>query len=53
VKAAVDELETAFEKVQEAIANPSSSAQSDLAAMGTKLSADGQKITTYIVSRCK
>jgi hypothetical protein len=53
VKAAIDELNEAFEKVQQAIADPSSADQSDLAAMGPKLSADGLKITTYIVSQCK
>ena len=53
VKAAIDELETAFEKVQEAIENPTSEAQAELAEMAPKLSADGQKISTYIVSQCK
>jgi hypothetical protein len=53
VKAAVDELNEAFEKVQEIIDNPSSDAQQELATMGPKLSADGEKISTYIVSQCK
>jgi len=55
VKDAIDELDEAFAKVQEIIANPSSAteAQQELAAMGPKLSADGQTITTYIVSKCK
>jgi len=53
VKAAIDELESAFEKVHEVIQNPNSEAQAELAEMAPKLSADGQKITTYIVSQCK
>jgi hypothetical protein len=54
VKDAVDELDEAFAKVQEIIADPSSSdAQSELAEMGPQLSKDGQTITTYIVSQCK
>jgi len=53
VKAAVDELNDAFAKVQEIIANPSSEAQQELATMGPKLSQDGLTITTYIVSQCK
>ena len=50
VKAAIDELNVAFATVQE---NPTDKTQELLAAMGPKLSADGQKITTYIVSQCK
>lgn len=53
VKAAVDELETGFEKVQEIIRNPTSEGQSELAEMAPKLSADGQKVSAYIVSQCK
>lgn len=53
VKAAIDELDDAFAKVQEIITSGSATAQQELATMGTKLSADGQTITTYIVSRCK
>ncbi|MFL6109433.1 MAG: hypothetical protein ACJ72L_20915 [Marmoricola sp.] len=53
VKAAIDELNDAYAKVQEIIADPSSQAQSDLATMGPKLASDGEKITTYVVSQCK
>ena len=53
VKAAIDELNDAFEKVQEIIANPSAEAQQQLAQMGPKLATDGQTISTYIVSQCK
>ena len=53
VQAAIDELDDAFAKVQEVMATPSSEGQQELAAMGPKLSQDGQTITTYIVSRCK
>jgi hypothetical protein len=52
VKAAVDELNQAFEKVQQIIASPSTAAQQQLAQMAPKLAADGQTITTYIVSQC-
>src|SRR5689334_4556006 len=53
VQAAIDELDAAFAKVQEVMASPSSEGQQELAAMGPKLSQDGQTITTYIVSQCK
>ncbi|RNL80869.1 hypothetical protein EFL95_00315 [Nocardioides marmorisolisilvae] len=53
VKAAIDELNQAFEKVQQIIANPTTEAQQELAQMGPKLATDGQTITTYIVSQCK
>ena len=53
VKAAIDELNDAYAKVQEIIADPSSQAQSDLASMGPKLASDGQTIATYVVSQCK
>jgi len=53
VKDAIDELDDAFVKVQEIIANPTTEGQQELAAMGPKLSRDGQTITTYIVSQCK
>jgi hypothetical protein len=55
VQAAIDELNEAFEKVQEIIHDPSASAeaQRELQEMGSKLATDGQTITTYIVSQCK
>jgi hypothetical protein len=53
VKAAVDELKTAFEKVEELVKNPDSDAQASLASMGAQLSKDGQTITAYIVSQCR
>lgn len=54
VRAAIDELNDAFRTVQEIIANPTAEdAQQELAEMGPKLEADGQKISTYIVSQCK
>lgn len=53
VQAAIDELNVAFVKVKEVMANPTSEAQQELAQMGPKLAADGQTITAYIVSQCK
>ena len=53
VKAAIDELNQAFEKVQQIMANPTAEAQQELAQMGPKLATDGQTISTYIVSQCK
>jgi hypothetical protein len=53
VKAAIDELDAAFANVQEIITSGSATAQQELASMGPKLSADGQTLTTYIVSQCK
>ncbi|MFL6022285.1 MAG: hypothetical protein ACJ72O_03025 [Marmoricola sp.] len=52
VRAAVDELNQAFDKVQEIMSQPTSEAQQELAEMAPKLSTDGQTITAYIVSQC-
>lgn len=53
VKAAVDELNEAYAKAQEVVADPTSSAREELASMAPKLSADGTTIATYVVSQCK
>jgi len=53
VKAALSDLSAAFDDVVELRKNPSSDAQTRLAALGAKLSEDGQKIAAYVISKCR
>lgn len=53
VKAALDDLAGAFDKVVEIMKNPTSSARSELAALTPKLSTDGQKIAAYVATKCQ
>jgi hypothetical protein len=53
VKAALTELGDAFEQAQQTMADPANADTSALADLGPKLSKDSQKVTAYIVSKCK
>jgi hypothetical protein len=53
VKAALTELGDALEKAQQIMADPENADTSELADLGPKLSEDSQKVTAYIVSKCK
>jgi hypothetical protein len=53
VKDALTEMADAFEKAQEIMADPTQANPAELADLGPKLSADGQKITAYVVSKCR
>lgn len=53
VKAALDEMGDAFRKAQEVMKDPSRASTAELADLGPKLSEDSQKITAYIVAKCK
>jgi hypothetical protein len=52
VKAALAELGEAFRKAQQVMAHPTPGSAAELSGLGPKLSADSQKVTAYIVSRC-
>jgi len=53
VKTALTELVDAFEQAQQVMDDPANADASALADLGPKLSKDGQKVTAYIVSKCK
>ncbi len=53
VKAAIDDLVSAFRSAEAVLKNPTAQGQAQLASLGQKLSADGQKITAYVTSKCK
>jgi hypothetical protein len=53
VKAALTEMGEAFRKAQEVIKDPTQASTTELADLGPKLSEDSQKITAYIVSKCR
>ncbi len=53
VKAALTELGDAFEKAQQIMQDPANADPTELADLAPKLSQDSQKVTAYIVSRCK
>jgi hypothetical protein len=53
VKAALTEMGDAFRKAQEIMKDPTQANTAELADLGPKLSADSQKITAYIVSKCQ
>jgi hypothetical protein len=53
VKAALTELGDAFEQARQIMADPANADTSALADLGPKLSKDSQKVTAYIVSKCK
>jgi len=52
VKAALTEMGEAFEKARRVMQDPTTGDVSELAELGPQLSADSQKITAYIVSKC-
>jgi ABC-type Fe3+-hydroxamate transport system substrate-binding protein len=52
VKAALTELTSAFEDAKVVLENPTPENKAKLADLAPKLSADGQKITAYITSKC-
>lgn len=52
VQAALDDLSAAFRTAQSEIAAPTQAGTARLKALAPKLAADGQKISTYIVSKC-
>lgn len=53
VKAALVQMRDAFRKAQAMMAHPSQDDAAALSALGPELSKDSQKITAYVVSRCK
>jgi hypothetical protein len=53
VKAAIAEMDDAFGKAQQLMQDPTRADTAELAALGPKLSADSQKITAYVVSKCQ
>jgi hypothetical protein len=50
---ALTEMSDGFRQAQQVMASPTPENTKKLADLGPKLSADGQKITAYIVSKCK
>lgn len=52
VQAALTELSDAFREVQRIMAHPSPQGSTKLATLAPKLSADGQKVTAYVTSKC-
>lgn len=53
VQSALDDLISAFRSAETIIKNPTAQGQAQLASLGQKLSADGQKIAAYVTSKCK
>jgi hypothetical protein len=52
VRSALDDLSSAFATARSELAAPTQAGTAKLKALATRLSADGQKITAYIVSTC-
>ena len=53
VKAAIAEMLDAFGRAQQIMQHPNPDDSAQLAALGPRLSADSQKITAYVVSKCR
>lgn len=53
IRAALDDLAEGFRAAAELLADPSAADQKALADLTTDLSAAGQKVTAYIVERCR
>jgi hypothetical protein len=52
VKAALSDMATAFQAAAEVLQHPTAKNNTQLAELGAKLSADGQKISAYVTSKC-
>lgn len=52
VRAALDDLSSAFEKARSELSAPTDAGKAELQELASKLSSDGQKISAYVVSRC-
>jgi len=53
VRAAITEMLDAFGKAQQILQHPNPDDSAKLAALGPRLSADSQKITAYVVAKCR
>jgi hypothetical protein len=52
VGSALSDMITAFQTAEDVLRHPTQQNEAQIAALGTKLSADGQKISGYLTSKC-